>query len=91
MVKVAVDFQQNGGVGFVTLSQPGKLNPLNDEMWADLDSLINRIEHVPPRSVVLTGAGRVFSAGGDINRMQMVLNSGQSQRRRGGSRAGLLG
>jgi 2-(1,2-epoxy-1,2-dihydrophenyl)acetyl-CoA isomerase len=80
MVTVAVNFQQSDKVGFVTLSQPEKLNPLNDEMWADLDSLTGRIEHEPLRSVVLTGAGRVFSAGGDINRMQMVLISGQSQK-----------
>lgn len=59
--------EQDGDVAIVTLNRPEKLNSFSDEMhvaarevWYHL-SLDRSV-----RSVVLTGAGRAFSAGGDI-------------------------
>jgi 2-(1,2-epoxy-1,2-dihydrophenyl)acetyl-CoA isomerase len=58
------------GVAIVTLNRPDALNALNDEMKAELADvwreLANRRD---ARSVLLTGAGRAFSTGGDIKQM----------------------
>jgi enoyl-CoA hydratase len=58
------------GVAVVTLNRPDALNALNDQMKAELADvwreLANRRD---ARSVLLTGAGRAFSTGGDIKQM----------------------
>ena len=56
----------DGGVGVVTLDRPEKLNPID---W-DLGQALGRLfyewrENDEVRAIVLTGAGRAFSAGGD--------------------------
>ena len=54
----------------MTLNRPDALNALNDQMKAELADvwreLANRRD---ARSVLLTGAGRAFSTGGDIKQM----------------------
>jgi 2-(1,2-epoxy-1,2-dihydrophenyl)acetyl-CoA isomerase len=58
------------GVAIVTLDRPDALNALNDQMKAELADvwreLANRRD---ARCVLLTGAGRAFSTGGDIKQM----------------------
>lgn len=79
---MAVDFTQSDGVGLLTLAQPDRLNPMNDATWSAMDALLDELEAGPSgglRALVVTGAGRVFSAGGDINRMRAVLTSGRSE------------
>lgn len=55
------------GVAVVTLNRPDVLNALNLELTADLVRAVETCARDPEvRSVVVTGAGRAFSAGGDI-------------------------
>lgn len=52
---------------WVTLNRPQALNAINGEMLADLLSALSAIERDSAiLSVVLTGAGRAFCAGGDL-------------------------
>ena len=57
-------------VALITLNRPDKLNAFSDEM---LNLLVTRIDECATRedvgAVVLTGAGRGFCSGGDINTM----------------------
>lgn len=58
------------GVAWLTLNRPGRLNALTTDLFARLDGLLPLLG--PARGVraaVLTGAGRAFSAGGDIKDM----------------------
>jgi enoyl-CoA hydratase len=56
------------GVRVVTLNRPEALNTLNHDMVARLAAVLDEIEGDPEcRTVVLTGAGRAFSAGLDLN------------------------
>lgn len=51
----------------VTLNRREACNSVSFEMWERFASLLDRIEHeTPVRAVVLTGAGGIFSTGGDV-------------------------
>jgi enoyl-CoA hydratase len=55
------------GVARVTLNRPQVLNAINRDLLADLDAVLREVEADPEvRAVVLTGAGRAFSAGFDL-------------------------
>ncbi len=61
-------FEVSGGVAKITLNRPENFNALNLEMAKELSeaSILCGAE-AEIRAVVLTGAGRAFSGGGDIN------------------------
>ncbi|MCX8176279.1 MAG: enoyl-CoA hydratase-related protein [Candidatus Bathyarchaeota archaeon] len=57
-------------IAIVTLNRPEVLNAVNAEMHAELVSIFRDLaEDEEVRTVILTGAGRAFSAGGDIKWM----------------------
>lgn len=64
-------YQVRGPVGWVTLNRPEVLNAINDDV---LNALMRILAEAAGdrqvRALVLTGAGRAFSAGGDIKAMQ---------------------
>jgi 2-(1,2-epoxy-1,2-dihydrophenyl)acetyl-CoA isomerase len=58
------------GVAVLTLNRPEKMNPLSMEMLAELLPAFNQLrDDADVKVVLLTGAGRAFCAGGDINDM----------------------
>jgi enoyl-CoA hydratase/carnithine racemase len=51
------------------LNRPEQLNPIDDEMLSALDRALDEFAADPTvRCVLVTGAGRAFSAGGDLTR-----------------------
>jgi enoyl-CoA hydratase/carnithine racemase len=61
------DFSVSDGVARITLNRPEKLNPLTFESYSDLRDLFAQLPHRgDTRAVVITGAGRAFSSGGDV-------------------------
>jgi 2-(1,2-epoxy-1,2-dihydrophenyl)acetyl-CoA isomerase len=59
------------GVLTITLNQPTKLNALGLPQWRELAAALERARaDAGVRAVVLTGAGRAFSAGADIAGMR---------------------
>src|SRR2546430_16942033 len=61
-------FSVSDGIGTVTLDRPGKLNALTFEAYADLRDLLAQLPHRGDvRVLVVRGAGRAFSSGGDVN------------------------
>ena len=60
-------YETAGAVATITLNRPDALNSFNREMRADLAAATARARaDVAVRAVVLTGAGRCFSAGADL-------------------------
>ncbi|XP_076039545.1 delta(3,5)-Delta(2,4)-dienoyl-CoA isomerase, mitochondrial [Oratosquilla oratoria] len=54
----------------VQLNRPESLNAMNSTLWTEIGECFNRInEDSDCRSVVLSGAGRIFTAGLDISDM----------------------
>jgi enoyl-CoA hydratase len=56
------------GVGIITLNRPDKLNAMNRRLVSELHDAVQRFDADDAVGcIVLTGAGRAFSAGGDIH------------------------
>ncbi len=63
--KVLVEFDD--GVAVITLNRPEALNALSHELMHALDQALDQVLAADGvRAVVITGAGRAFSAGGDL-------------------------
>jgi enoyl-CoA hydratase/carnithine racemase len=61
------DFALDDGVATVTFSRPDKLNALTFDVYADLRDLLGELPHRGDvRVLVLTGQGRGFCSGGDV-------------------------
>ncbi len=61
-------YEKLGAVGHIQLNRPDKLNAINSEMLDGLVAVLSEADHdVEIRAVVLSGAGRAFSAGFDLD------------------------
>ena len=61
------DFTVEDGIATVTFSRPDKLNALTFDVYADLRDLVTELPHLGDvRVLVLTGEGRGFCSGGDV-------------------------
>ncbi len=61
-------FTVDGGVATVTFDRPDRLNALTFGVYADLRDLLGELEHRGDVSVlVITGTGRGFCSGGDVD------------------------
>jgi enoyl-CoA hydratase/carnithine racemase len=62
------DFAVEDGVATVTFSRPDRLNALTFDVYADLRDLLAELPHRgDARVLVLTGEGRGFCSGGDVD------------------------
>ena len=60
----------DGGVVRITLDDPDKMNATDAAMHMQLSRVFRDLDEDPAvRAVVVTGAGRAFSAGGDLSMM----------------------
>jgi len=63
---ILVDIED--GVGIITLNRPEKLNAMNRRLVSEMHEAVQRLDADDAVGcIVLTGAGRAFSAGGDIH------------------------
>lgn len=62
-----VQVERNGGVATIRMDRPDRLNAYNEEMGIALLSAVSTAAADPSvRCLVLTGTGKAFSAGGDV-------------------------
>ena len=65
-----LDFKIDGGIATITLNRPEAANAFNLELATELNQAATVCQHNPNiRAVVLTGNGKLFSAGGDLTVM----------------------
>src|SRR3990170_1745402 len=66
-----LQYELEDGLALVTLNRPDQLNAIDMEMRRDLTALSEELTfNDAVRVVVFTGAGRAFSAGGDISHFE---------------------
>ena len=61
-----IRYEAKAGWALVTLHRPDKLNAFTSAMHRELQVALDRLEAEGMRALVLTGAGRAFSAGQDL-------------------------
>src|SRR5262249_18854307 len=77
---LVLEREDRGPVTILTLNRPNKLNALSNDLLTAMMSELDRIELDPGvRVVVITGAGRAFSAGADIKGFQPHLEAGPAE------------
>ncbi|MGB8505350.1 enoyl-CoA hydratase/isomerase family protein [Mycobacterium sp.] len=65
----AISFEQSGPIARITLNRADAANSMNDTMTRELAHAARHCDDGVTKVVVLTGAGRFFSAGGDLRGM----------------------
>ena len=69
---------KSNGVGTITLNRPDKLNALNDELTFSLQDALKEFEKDNSvRAIILTGAGRGFCSGQDLQSRSISQDMGQ--------------
>lgn len=72
---MGVDVEIDGSVMTITLARPERLNAFTREQHADLAAALSRAASDAVRAVVITGAGRAFSVGQDLEEVQAERGS----------------
>ncbi|MCB1388628.1 MAG: enoyl-CoA hydratase/isomerase family protein [Rhodobacteraceae bacterium] len=72
-----VALEKDADVARLTLNREGRANALTAEMLEDLLSALDRLG--TPRALVLSGAGRNFSTGGDVARFAAEVEAGNGR------------
>lgn len=66
-------FENQDGIGIITLNRPEALNALNSTFFAEMDRMLDVIaENSSVKIVVITGEGKAFAAGADIAEMSQM-------------------
>lgn len=74
--------ERDGNVGILTLNRPEKLNAFTAKMEDDIRHALDECRDDDDiRCVIVTGAGRAFSAGADVNAWDASLQSGEPAER----------
>ncbi|MGO4909585.1 enoyl-CoA hydratase/isomerase family protein [Pseudorhodobacter sp. W20_MBD10_FR17] len=85
MIDLAID----GGVWAATINRPEKANSLTGAMLADLADIAERAGAECARALIITGKGRVFSAGADLEEAHAGLATSALWERLSGAIAAL--
>jgi len=71
-----VTYELRGHIAFITLNRPGKLNAMNSALWEALGEAVKAAEQdTEARVILLSGAGKSFSAGLDLSAENQVLST----------------
>lgn len=88
-------YEVRGGVATITFNRPERRNPIGPSTVGELLHALGRArDDAAVRAVVITGAGKIFSAGGDLSQMSgssgTPLQSGSAENRVAGTFADLM-
>ncbi len=75
-----VDYEAEGHIAVVRLNRPDRLNALNRQLQDELGEAFAAAEAAPDvRVLILTGAGRAFSVGADIEELETTAEGAARQ------------
>lgn len=84
-----IGLEVSGGIWTATINRPEKANSLTAAMLTELAEIAERAGHEGARALVLTGTGRVFSAGADLEEAHAGLATNPVWERLSGAIAAL--
>lgn len=68
-------------IATLTLNRPDVHNAFNAELIGELSSALDELAQQPPRAVIVTGAGKSFSAGADLGWMRGMAEASEAENR----------
>ncbi|MEO0918210.1 MAG: enoyl-CoA hydratase/isomerase family protein, partial [Pseudomonadota bacterium] len=69
-----IQVDRDGAIWTLTLARPEKANALSRSMLHDLaEAVLHASQHQATRAIIITGAGKVFSAGADLDEVHKGL------------------
>ena len=75
-----VEYETEGSIAVVRLNRPDRLNALNRQLQEELGEAFAAAEAAPKvRGLILTGAGRAFSVGADIEELETTAEGAARQ------------
>jgi methylglutaconyl-CoA hydratase len=84
----AVQLSFEAGVATITLNRPEKRNAVSFALVEELLCALDEIERSPSQVVILTGAGKAFCAGLDLDELKKLLGKTHEENTRDSSRMG---
>lgn len=87
MMETLVRVELQDGIGTITMNNPGRMNAFSRPMRDEMIRAFSRLnDDAACKSIVLTGAGPHFSAGGDLNDFpETTVRECRSRLKRGGA------
>ena len=79
MSYTTLKLELEGEIGIITLNRPDKRNAISPAMIDDLLGVLDEAERGPARVVILTGAGKAFCAGMDLEALRELAAQTQEQ------------
>src|SRR5215213_1097545 len=75
MAYETIKLEMREAVALITLNRPAALNALTVEVGDEFSRAVSEARERAARAIVLTGAGRAFSAGGDLREMRSMAET----------------
>src|SRR6267142_1362222 len=69
----------SGEIAHITLNRPDKRNAINTQMIAELQTALDTIEKSHSRVVIMTGAGKAFCAGMDLDMLAAITQQSPAE------------
>lgn len=79
MSYTTLKLELDGEIGIITLNRPDKRNAISPAMIDDLLGVLDEAERGPTRVVILTGAGKAFCAGMDLEALRELASQTHEQ------------
>lgn len=79
MSYTTLKLELDGEIGIITLNRPEKRNAISPAMIDDLLRVLDEVERAPVRVVILTGAGKAFCAGMDLEALRELASQTHEQ------------
>ena len=70
---------EEGGIATITLNRPEKRNAISTQMIEDLLGALDRSESAETRVVIITGAGKAFCSGMDLDALSALAKQSHEQ------------
>src|SRR5271155_1029208 len=67
-----LSLEYDAGIATITLARPEKRNAISAQMIEDLVAALDEVEKLPARVLILTGSGKAFCAGMDLDGLRAV-------------------
>jgi methylglutaconyl-CoA hydratase len=81
-----LQLQIDNGVATITLNRPEKRNAISFQLVDELQSALNEVEGSSAHAVILTGSGKAFCAGMDLDELKSLLGKNHEENVKDSSR-----